>query len=283
MTNNKNKKNLSYLTDIMSTLRGPDGCPWDKEQTLKTLAPHTLEEAYEVLHALDTINLEKDTGDYENLKEELGDLLFQIVFACQMASEADKFDIGDVIETVGTKMVRRHPHVFGSDDKKLDTAKEVLSQWHDIKEEESKSKGGQPSGVKQIQGYLSGIPNSMPALIRANKVSEKAAKVGYDWEKIEQIFDKVDEELLEFKEALVENDKDHVEEEMGDMLFALVNLSRFVEVDAEEALRKTIEKFIRRFHYIEDNLTKNKSSLKDATLDEMEELWDSAKREERNS
>lgn len=271
----KDKKDLSYLTDIMATLRGPDGCPWDKEQTLKTLAPHTLEEAYEVLHALDTIDIEKGTGDFKNLKEELGDLLFQIVFACQMASEDNHFNIGDVIQTVAEKMVRRHPHVFGKEDQKLNTAKEVLSQWHDIKEEESKSKG-----VKQIEGYLSNIPHSMPALIRANKVSEKAAKVGYDWEKIEQIFDKVDEELAEFKEALAEGDKEHVEEEMGDMLFALVNLSRFVEVDAEEALRKTIEKFIRRFHYIEDNLTKNNSSLKEATLDEMEELWNESKQKE---
>lgn len=279
-TNNKDKKSLKYLTDIMATLRGPDGCPWDKEQTLKTLAPHTLEEAYEVLHALDTIDIDKGTGDYENLKEELGDLLFQIVFACQMASETGKFDIGDVIHTVGEKMVRRHPHVFGSNADKGLTPKEVLSRWHDIKEKEKTLKEGSLSKTKKQEGYLSNIPHTMPSLIRANKVSEKAAKVGYDWEKIEQIFDKVDEELGEFKEALAIGSKKEIEEEMGDIFFSLVNLSRFVEVDAEEALRKTIEKFIRRFHYIEENLTKGGSSLKEASLDEMEELWDSAKRKE---
>lgn len=274
----KNTKDLNYLTEIMATLRGPEGCPWDKEQTLKTLAPHTLEEAYEVLHALDTIDIETGSGDYENLKEELGDLLFQIVFACQMANETGKFDMGDVIETVGEKMVRRHPHVFEDSSEGLD-AKEVLSRWHDIKEKEKALREGSLKDRNKPEGYLSNIPHTMPALIRANKVSEKAAKVGYDWEKIEQIFDKVDEELGEFKEALAEGDKEHVEEEMGDMLFALVNLSRFVEVDAEEALRKTIEKFIRRFHYIEESLTKNGSSLKEATLDEMEELWEKSKRD----
>lgn len=268
--NNTNKKSLNYLIDIMATLRGPNGCPWDKEQTIKTLAPHTLEEAYEVLDALDTIDLDKGTGDYQSLKEELGDLLFQIVFACQMTSETDKFDIGDVIETVGEKMIRRHPHVFEGGNEGLD-AKEVLSRWHDIKEKEKASKD------KKKTGYLADVAVSLPALIRANKVSEKTAKVGYDWTEIEQIFDKVDEEIDEFKEALASGDKDHIEEEMGDCFFALVNLARFAEVDSEEALRKSTDKFIRRFHYIEENLKSKGSNLKEATLDEMEELWEEAK------
>ena len=263
--NKENKKDLKYLIDIMETLRGPNGCPWDKEQTLKTLKPHTLEEVHEVLHAI-------DTDDRQDLKEELGDLLFQIVFACQLTKEEGSFDMGDVIETIAEKMVRRHPHVFG--DGKLETAKEVLSQWADIKEEEKSLKEASKKGK---QGYLSEIPKTFPSLIMANKVSEKAAKTGYDWQKVDEIFDKVEEEIEEFKEALQTKDRDHMEEEMGDILFALVNLARFTDLDAEEALRRTTNKFITRFHYIEEKLTDKGSSLTEATLDEMEELWNESK------
>jgi tetrapyrrole methylase family protein/MazG family protein len=252
------KTELKELQALMERLRGPDGCPWDREQTTESLVPFVIEEAYEVVGAIDSRNP-------DNVKEELGDLLFQIIFLCQLGKERGEFDINDVIEGSCEKMVRRHPHVFK--DKKLETAKEVLNQWADIKEDEKRKQGG----------YLSELPEAFPALLRARKVTERAAKVGFDWENLDQVLEKVTEELNEFHEALAAKDTKATEDEFGHLLFALVNVSRFLEVNPEEALRKTIGRFINRFHYIEKRLEQEGKSLADTPLEEMERLWNEAK------
>ncbi len=245
----------------MERLRGPEGCPWDREQTTESLVPFVIEEAYEVVGAIDSRNP-------DSVKEELGDLLFQIIFLCQLAKERGEFDINDVIEGSCEKMVRRHPHVFK--DKKLETAKEVLNQWADIKEDEKRKQ----------EGYLSELPEAFPALLRARKVTERAARVGFDWENLDQVLEKVTEELNEFHEALAAKDTKATEDEFGDLLFALVNVSRFLEVNPEEALRKTIGRFINRFHYIEKRLEQEGKSLAETPLEEMERLWNEAKVEQ---
>jgi tetrapyrrole methylase family protein/MazG family protein len=250
--------NLKELVSIMERLRGPKGCPWDREQTTESLIPFVIEEAYEVAAAI-------DSRDPKSIKEELGDLLFQIIFLCQLAKERREFDISDVIESSCTKMVRRHPHVFG--EKKAETSKEVLSQWAAIKEEEKKKE----------EGYLSELPEAFPALMRAHRVTEKAAKIGFDWENVDQVLEKLNEELNEFRQALSARDAKSIEEELGDLIFALVNISRFVEVNPEEALRKTIGRFINRFHYIEKRLEEEGKELSGTPLEEMERLWNEAK------
>jgi tetrapyrrole methylase family protein/MazG family protein len=252
------KTDFNELVSLMECLRGPEGCPWDREQTTESLVPFVIEEAYEVAGAI-------DSQDHDSVKEELGDLLFQIIFLCQLAKERGEFDINDVIKGACEKMVRRHPHVFM--DRKLETAKEVLSQWAAIKQEEK----------KKHKGYLSELPEAFPALLRAQKVTERAAKVGFDWENLDQVVDKVKEELDEFEKALSAKDANATEEELGDLLFALVNVSRFLEVNPEEALRKTIGRFINRFHYIEKRLEQEGKQLADTPLEEMERLWNEAK------
>lgn len=272
------KRSLNDLEAIMEQLRSPDGCPWDKEQDFTTLIPCITEEAYEVIDAIDRLDI-KDPIKSDNLKEELGDLLFQIVFVCQLGKEEELFNIDDVIDAVAEKMIRRHPHVFGNEAAKssLKTPKEVLKQWGEIKDRE-KEHAAITATDGDGEGYLSDVPRSFPALLRAKKVSKKAAKVGFDWEKVEEVLAKVDEEVEEFKEALQSGDKTRMEAELGDILFALTNLGRFIDIDPEEALRKTIKRFINRFHYIELELTKAGSTLSDATLEEMETLWNKAKR-----
>jgi len=250
--------NLDRLVEIMERLRGPGGCPWDREQTLESLAAFIIEEAYEVIGAI-------DTKSPDMLKEELGDLLFQIIFISQIAREKGDFGIGDVIEATVEKMVRRHPHVFGEAVAK--TPRDVLKEWERIKREEGKGE----------EGFLAGIPPHLPALLRAQRVTERAARVGFDWKDVHQVFDKVEEELVEFKEALIKGDTKRMEEEMGDLLFSLVNVGRFIEVNPEEALRKTIGRFIKRFHQVEKGLTEKGKNLTEATLEEMEGLWEEAK------
>ncbi|GMR05052.1 MAG: nucleoside triphosphate pyrophosphohydrolase [Thermodesulfobacteriota bacterium] len=249
------------LKRLMERLRADNGCPWDRAQTLGSLTPFIIEEAYEVVSAI-------DSGSTEDIREELGDLLFQVVFAARVAEEADEFDVEDVIKTLIEKMVRRHPHVFG--DKKADTPEEVLVHWAEIKKGEHK--GG---------GVLSGVPEAMPALLRAHKISKKAAKAGFDWKDIEGVLDKVTEELSEFSEAIRSKDPSKVEEELGDLLFTIVNAARFLEVSPEEALRKTIGKFMRRFHHIEKSLSERGAGLSTATTEEMEGLWEEAKLREK--
>jgi tetrapyrrole methylase family protein/MazG family protein len=252
--------NLNKLVELMAKLRGPDGCPWDRKQTPESLKPFLLEECYEVVDAL-------DEGDPGKVKEELGDLLFQIIFHARIAEEKGEFTIHDVIETNVEKMVRRHPHVFG--DAKLGTDREVLANWEEIKKKEK--------GYEHRKSVLEGVPRSMPSLIRAHRLQERAARVGFDWSKLDEALPKLDEEVAEFKQALKSEDASRIEEELGDIFFMFVNISRFLDVDPEEALRKTISKFIRRFRYIEENAADAGRSLKDMTLDEMETLWQEAK------
>ena len=246
------------LLKIMDALRSEKGCPWDKEQTRESLKPFIVEEAYELIEAI-------EESDSEKIKEELGDLLFQIVFQCQIAKEGNEFEISDVIEKIGKKMVARHPHVFGTADYR--TTDEVLVHW----EEQKKLEG------KLRESILEGVPKVLPSLLRAHRLQDRAARVGFDWEKVEDILKKLDEELKEFKEALETKRQDEIEEELGDIFFMLVNISRFIGVNPEDALRKTISKFIHRFRYIEMKAADRGKKLSDMTLDEMDRLWDEAK------
>lgn len=248
------------LIEIVERLRS--GCPWDREQTSQSIIPYLIEETYEVVDAI-------DEGDPEKLKEELGDLLFQILFHSQIAKERNEFDIHDVIEVISEKMVRRHPHVFG--DEKFDTSEEVLRQWDERKKEEG----------KQRESILEGIPSHLPALMRAHRIQSRVSKVGFDWKDLGEVLKKLDEELNEFRIALEKNDKSEIEDELGDIFFALVNTSRFVGVNAEEALRKTILKFISRFKYIERVSVEMGKSLDDMSLEEMDILWEEAKVKEK--
>jgi tetrapyrrole methylase family protein/MazG family protein len=254
--------NLKKLIDIMSALRGDKGCPWDKEQTRDSLKPFLLEETYEVLEAL-------DEGDSEKIKEELGDLLFQIVFHCQLAKEKNEFDMSDVIDEISRKMLNRHPHVFGK--KKFKSKEHFRKYW----DEEKKREG------KKRESILEGVPKALPSLLRAHKLQKKAARVGFDWKKTEDVFEKMNEELKEFRKALKNKKQPEIEDELGDIFFMLVNISRFVGVNPEDALRKTISKFISRFRYIEMKAADKKRNLSDMTLKEMDKLWDEAKDRER--
>jgi tetrapyrrole methylase family protein/MazG family protein len=253
-------ENFVKLVDLMARLRGPDGCPWDRKQTTESLKPFLIEECYEVIDAL-------DEGDPRKVKEELGDLLFQIVFHARIAEESGQFTIRDVIDANMKKMIRRHPHVFG--DAQLSTDKEVLANWEEIKKREK--------GYEQRKSILEGVPRSMPSLIRAHRLQERAARVGFDWSRIDEALPKLDEEMAEFKESLKKEDAAGIEEELGDIFFMLVNISRFLGINPEDALRKTISKFIRRFRYIEENAADAGKPLSDMTLDEMEKLWQEAK------
>lgn len=254
--------NFQKLVDIMTLLRSNDGCPWDKVQTSESIKPYLIEETYEVIEAID----EKDPV---KMKEELGDLLLQVVFHAQIAKDRGEFDINDVIDKISDKMVSRHPHVFG--DAKFETPEEVTKQWQDRKREEGKLK----------DSALEGVPKELPSLLRAHRLQSRAAKVGFDWAKVEDVFEKLDEELEEFKEALEKKDKKEMEDELGDIFFVLVNISRFVGVNAEEALRKTISKFISRFRYIEMTAADEGRQLSDMTLEEMDALWNEAKKGEK--
>lgn len=254
--------NLKKLVDIMSALRRDKGCPWDKEQTRDSLKPFLLEETYEVLEAL-------DEGNPEKIKEELGDLLFQIVFHCQLAREKKEFDISDVIDEISRKMLNRHPHVFGKT--KFKSKEHFRKYW----EEEKKREG------KKRESILEGVPKALPSLLRAHKLQKKAARVGFDWEKTADVFKKLDEELKEFRKALKKKKQSEIEDELGDIFFMLVNISRFVGVNPEDALRKTISKFISRFRYIEMKAADKRKNLSDMTLKQMDKLWDEAKDKEK--
>lgn len=255
-------KSFDSLVEIMARLRGEGGCPWDREQNHESLKPYIVEEAYEVLEAI-------DEGDMELLKEELGDLLLQTVFHSRLAEEAGIFNVNDVLNGICDKLVRRHPHVFGESD--ADTSEKVLKQWKEIKKGEKPDNGGKSLLEKAA-------PAGLPALMRAMKVQEKASSAGFDWEGWRGAFDKVEEELRELRHAFENGEKEKVEMELGDFLFSLVNTSRHLNVDPEEALRKTITKFMRRFAHIEKRLMETGKSLSDATLAEMDKLWDEAKK-----
>lgn len=249
------------LVEIMARLRAENGCPWDREQTPESIKPYLVEETYEVLEAI-------DEQDPVKLKEELGDLLLQVVFHAQMAEEAGAFTIGEVLAAINDKLTRRHPHVFG--DVKAETAQEVLFNWEQIKQSERRKARGQAS-------LLDGVPRELPALLRAHRLQEKASRVGFDWREAQEVLRKVEEELAELRAAMEGQAAEKMEAELGDLLFALVNLSRFLAVNPEEALRKTIARFIGRFRYIEEALARRGRSLRQATLEEMDALWAEAK------
>src|SRR5512139_3067671 len=248
------------LVDLMAKLRGPDGCPWDRKQTSGSLKPFLVEECYEVVDAL-------EDGSPSKIKEELGDLLFQIVFHARIAEEQGQFTIHDVLTAIHEKMIRRHPHVLGSEP--LPTERAVLASWEEIKRKEQSH-----AGRKSI---LEGVPNQLPSLLRAHRLQERAARVGFDWSHLNEALPKLDEEIAELKETLSAGDVGKTEEELGDVFFMLVNLSRFLDVNPDEALRKTISKFIRRFRYIEERAETSGRSLNEMTLDEMETLWQESK------
>ncbi len=248
------------LVEIMRRLRKE--CPWDRKQTRESLKPFLLEECYEVIEAL-------EEGTSEKIKEELGDLLFQILFHAEIGRERGEFDIGGVIEGISEKMRSRHPHVFGGG-VELETAEAVIEQW----EEKKKAEG------KLRESILEGVPSAMPSLLRAHRLQSRAAKVGFDWKKVEDVLDKLDEEMREFRSALSEKNQAAIEDELGDIFFVLVNVSRFVGVNPEDALRRTISKFIHRFRHIEIRAAEEGKMLSDMTLEEMDALWEEAKSSE---
>ena len=263
-------KNFDELVNVMARLRAPGGCPWDREQTYESLAPYLLEEAFESFDAIQ----EAGEGKPENLREELGDLLLQIIFHAQIAEELGDFTIEDVCETITKKMILRHPHVFG--DKKFDTATDVLDNWDDLKKAE---RAVTKKEEKAKDSILDEVPLTFPALIEANKLTKKAAKVGFDWENIEQIFEKLNEEVEELKAEISGDENGRIEEEIGDLLFVVVNLARKLDVEPETALKKTNRKFRRRFKFIESELKKQAKSFEESDLEEMDALWNRAKSE----
>ena len=260
------------LVRIMATLRGPQGCPWDREQTLASLRPFLLEETYEALEAL-------DRGDLDSLREELGDLLFEIVFLARIAEEGGYFSVADAAADVGAKLVRRHPHVFG-DHARLKTAEEVRGKWEEIKSAERGEQG------EQGKTLLGGVPRTLPGLLRAYEYGSRAAAVGFDWIRAADVIDKIEEEVRELRDELSKSaqadERDparRVEEEMGDLLFAIANLSRKLGVEPEAALRRANDKFQARFSVLESRIVGRGERLQDKTLEELENEWQLVKRD----
>lgn len=264
---------IARLFEIMAALRDPQtGCPWDAEQDFASIAPYTIEEAFEVADAI-------ERKDWLDLRDELGDLLLQVVFHSQMAAEQRLFTFDDVVLAITRKMIRRHPHVFGA--VTAEDAQAAKRSWNDIKAEEKAEReterDGRGAAERATAGFLSGLPAALPALVRAQKLQEKAAEVGFDWSEAEPILSKLEEEIGELRAALRSQEAAAVKDEMGDVLFSLVNLCRHIGADAEGALRGTNEKFRRRFHAVEAELGRQGSSLQEASLEEMERLWQQAK------
>lgn len=256
-------KNMARLLEIMARLRRPGGCPWDREQTHQSIRHNLIEECYEALDAL-------DEGKMDAFKDELGDLLLQIVFHSQMASEEGTFDFDAVARSISDKLVRRHPHVFGKT--KADNSAAVLQQWEAIKKSEKSAESIVP---------LADLPKHLPALLKADKVQRKVARVGFDWKHVNDVVAKVEEELRELKGALASKNRKQFEEELGDLLFAAVNLARFENLQAEELLNRTITKFVNRFQEIEKAAHASGRRLEDCSLDELDALWESAKHKRR--
>jgi ATP diphosphatase len=271
-------KDISRLIEIMEALRQPEtGCPWDIVQTFETIKPYTIEEAYEVADAI-------ERKDMDDLCDELGDLLLQVVFHSRIAEERGEFAFGDVVEAVTSKMIRRHPHVFAVS--AADTPDSVKLQWDQIKAAEKRERAERRAqrGITEDfkAGFLGGVQRSQPALTEALKLQEQAARVGFDWSDPAPILDKIEEEIAELREALAEGKPEKVSDELGDLIFALVNIGRHVKADPEDALRGTNTKFRRRFNHIETSLTENGETLQEASLERMEDLWQAAKRIERS-
>jgi len=257
------KRSFDDLVHLLTRLRGPDGCPWDRKQTLPDLKPYVIEEAYEVVDAI-------DRNDRAALLEEIGDFLLEAVFITELTREEGTFDVYDSITAIHDKLVRRHPHVFGDVDAK--DAEQVLVNWEKLKQDERKAEN---------KSLLAGIPQSMPALLKASRLTEKAARVGFDWRRTEDVFDKVDEEIAELREAVASGDVSHVHEEIGDLLFTIANIARKVNVNPEEALQSTNRKFMRRFESMEARVRERDQNLDQLELEEMDKLWDEAKAAER--
>ncbi len=252
---------FARLASIIDTLMSEHGCAWDRVQTRESLKPYLVEETYETLEALDSDQPEK-------IVDEMGDLLYQILFHSKIAEARNEFSIVDVLENLSEKMVRRHPHVFESAD--ADTPDKVLHQWEEIKKREK--------GNENKKSILDNIPKALPGLARAQKLQKKAARQGFDWDRIEHVVDKLDEEIDEFKQALGSGNSNEMTEEMGDLLFVMVNIARFKKIDAEEALRATNNKFIHRFQHIERKVAERGQTLKETSLEEMERYWQEAKK-----
>ena len=269
---NHTPADIEKLIALVARLRGENGCPWDREQTRETLKPMLIEEAFEVLDAL-------DSNDSDNLKEELGDLLFQVVFHAQIAREKGEFDLSDVIDRSHEKMVRRHPHIFGSTD--LKTSEDVLKNWEDIKAAEKGTTS--PSSPNSARSLLDGVPKKIPALYRAFQMTAKASRVGFDWPALDNIIDKLEEEAAELKDARMCANQERIADEMGDLLFVVVNIARFLGVDPETALERSNRKFESRFRHIETAVKQQGRELKDASLKEMDDLWNEAKKQEQTA
>ena len=259
---NNPSKGIPRLLEIMRALRDPEsGCPWDIEQNFKTIAPYTVEEAYEVADAIEREN-------WEDLKNELGDLLLQTVYHTQMAEEEDLFNFNDVVNQISEKMIKRHPHVFGNENRNK-TASQQVKDWESIKAEE-RSK-------KNQTGILDDVALNLPALVRSFKLQKRAARVGFDWPKISQVLDKIEEETKELIEAKKTEPQERISEEFGDLMFSIVNLGRHLKVDPEEALKQTNRKFITRFNFVETSIRSQGKKIEDTSLEEMEALWQQAK------
>ena len=255
--NTKTSKLFVDLVNIVEKLRSPEGCPWDKEQTHESLLPYFLEEAYEVIESV-------ELKEWETLKEELGDVLLHILLQAKIADETNKFNISDSLEVINNKLVNRHPHVFGDDN--IDASVEAKQNWEEIKHVEKKRKS-----------RLDGVPNKLPALVRAQRLQEKASYAGFDLDNIEDAWEKLNEELNELKSAQEKKDIENIKEEIGDVLFSVVNLSRFFDIPAEDMLRKTNRKFITRFQTIERELKEKGKKLENSNLEEMEKIWEKSK------
>lgn len=250
------------LVEVIATLRGENGCPWDRKQTHTSLKSTLIEETYETVEAI-------DSGDPSKLKEELGDLLLNVMLQAQIAAEGKDFTIYDVIEILTEKLIRRHPHVFGNVE--VENADDVVNNWEAIKSQEA--------GYEDRKSVVDGIPDALPALLRGQKIQKRVARVGFDWDNITDVIDKVDEELVEVKESLKENDLNAVEDEIGDLFFSIVNLCRFVDLQAEETLRKSNRKFVNRFKKLEGEFEKQGKSLTDQTLAELDAVWERVKKD----
>jgi len=257
------KRSFEDLVELMKTLRGPNGCPWDRKQNLPDLKPYVIEEAYEVVDAI-------DRDDRDALREEIGDFLLQAVFITEITRTEGSFDIYDSITAIHDKLVHRHPHVFG--DVEAKDAEQVLVNWEKLKSEERKA---------EEKSVLSGVPQSLPALLKASRLTEKAARVGFDWRRTDEVFDKLDEEIAELREAIDSGDKANVHDELGDLLFTIANIARKLEVNAEEALQSTNRKFSRRFESMEKKVHGSGRNIDQLSLEEMDALWDEAKAAER--
>jgi MazG family protein len=262
-------KSFDQLVAVMERLRAPGGCPWDHEQTYVSLAQYLLEEAYETFDAIQEAD---KTGDTTNLTEELGDLLLQVIFHSTIGKERGDFTVDQVCEGVTQKLILRHPHVF--EDAKLHSARDVLDNWDKLKADERAASGKKE---KTAESILDDVPVHFPGLLEALKVTKKAAKAGFDWRDADEVFDKLEEETGELRAALAEGDANHLEEEIGDLLFAVVNLARKLEVEPETALKRTNRKFRQRFKYIENRIKAENKTLEGSTLEEMDSFWNDAK------